>query len=234
MKDIEDLNFFLSIEENIQKKSLRYHKKQFDCYEHSFNLLIEIYDFLCDLSYAKKEMRTFQNVAILLLIPQVIQRMQAIRCLTLRGYYYDTRILERNLAEIVGLCSYFVFNKGKAKEWLEGKRPQISKKDLVNYTSKIMQPKNKKWKEPDLKTTYETLCRFVHNDFIAIFSSSKIKFLRKPDIEVKIIPSYDKDLFLKICTYPLFISALLLEIFKNELENKYKKYWMNLVNIKYS
>ena len=121
LKDSFDLDSLLKDEDEVTKETLSQFKKEFELYERSFNLLLETVGDLCDLTTSDKPFGSMAKHAIMLIMPRIVQSIQAIRILNLKGYYYDASVIERGLVESIGLCAYFASRKKKQRIGLKAR-----------------------------------------------------------------------------------------------------------------
>lgn len=217
MKNLGDLDSFLKDEEEIAKKTLGHFRKEFELYERSFNLLLETVDYLCDLTTKDKPFGSMAKDAIMFIMPRIVQSMQSIRILKLKGYYYDASVLERGLMESMGLCAYFALNDKEAENWLKGKDVKIAKIKLFEYVPTLLKKDAR-----GAKSLYGELCRYVHSNIRAIMSL----VVRQPetqDLRLRFGPEFDKEKMDEIADYPMLMSIVLMQIFKDELTEKRKE-----------
>lgn len=217
MKNLNDLDSFLKDEEEITKETLSHFKKEFELYERSFNLLLETVSYLCDLTTKEKPFGSMAKDAIMFIMPRIVQSMQSIRILSLKGYYYDVSVLRRSLIESIGLCAYFALNEKEAKNWLEGKDVKMAKIRLFDYIPKLL------GREDDSgKSVYGQLSRYVHTNIRAIVTLI-FKQPKTRGLGLKFGPEFDKEDMDEISAYPTLMSLMLMKIFKDELTEKGKE-----------
>ena len=209
LKNLSYFNDFLEKEDETAKKNLRHFKKEFELYARSFNLLSETINYLNGLTDG--QVFSTGKYAVLFIMPRILQSMQSIRALILKGYYYDAAILHRSLVEGIGLCAYLALNEKEAKNWVGGKDVKIAKIELVNRIFTLSG-----------KSVYGKLSGYVHTYMKAIASliADYNDKLRK--LGFQYTPKFDKERIPEVTYYPSLILAMLLEIFKDELDEKRK------------
>jgi hypothetical protein len=216
LKDFLVLNDFLLAEDENARKTSRQFKKDLKLYKQSFNLLIETTYFL----YDKTADSAFSSprTAVLLIMPRIIQSMQSVRTLGLKGYYYDKAILERSLIESMGLCAYLASNEEEAKRWLSGKDIKSPKIKLFDHLRNIVSPESSSG-----ISTYGRLSKYVHTGFKGIVTLIADMLPPKQAV-MQFGPSFDKQKFEGISPYPVVMLMFLGITFKDYLtKRKLKK-----------
>lgn len=217
LKDVLTLNDFLESEDENARKTSRQFKKDLKLYEQSFNLLLETTFFLCDKTASSPFSES--KLAVLLIMPRVIQSMQSVSILNLKGYYYDKSILERCLMESIGLCAYLGSNEEEASRWLSGKRIKLASIKLFDYVFKLIDAEGY-----SSIPVYGWMSEYVHTDLGAIVSliadlhPPKGDMLPKADIQFS--PLFDKQKFEGISPYPIAMLIVLGIIFKDDLKKR--------------
>ncbi|MBA7470394.1 hypothetical protein ES707_05679 [subsurface metagenome] len=146
---------------------------------------------------------------ILIITTRIIQSMQAIRVLNLKGYYYDLRVLERCLLENMGLCAYFALNEEETEKWIKGKN-KIARIRLIDYISLLVGIKEGGW-----IPIYGKLSGYVHTNLRSI--ASLIVDIDPEGISFQVTPIFDKEKVSEISLYPTVMLIILARIFRDEL-----------------
>ena len=217
MKSSNYFNNFLKAEDENTKKTLREFRKEFELYERSFDLLCETLGYLY--KWAKPD-RTYSTAkfVILSILPRIVQTMQSIRLLTLKGYYYDTAVLERSLVESIGLCAYFALNEKEAENWFKGNDVKIAKIRLPDYIPLLLRVKSEDLESA--KSVYGKLSEYVHTNIKAIVSLVTNFNDKSTRVSFAVIPSFSKEKVTINAGYPLCMLCMLVEIFRDELTKK--------------
>lgn len=217
MKNFFRLNDFLETEDENARKASRQFKKELKLYEQSFNLLLETTYFLYDTSASGSFSES--KTAVLLIMPRVIQSMQSVRILNLKGYYYDKSILERSLMESIGLCAYLGSNEEEASRWLSGKSIKSPSIKLFDYVFKLIEAEGYSGIR-----VYGRMSKYVHTDVRAIVSLISDLHPQKGDMlpkaDMQFSPLFDKQKFEGISAYPIAMLVLLGIIFKDDLKKR--------------
>jgi hypothetical protein len=219
MKRLADLQDYLEEEDQTTRKTIRKFKKELELYERSFNLCSETIDYLCSRT-KRKLMDSSAKEVILVILPRIIQSLQSIRVLILKGYYYDALILDRSYFEAVGLCAYLSLNEEEAENWLEGKELGVSSIKLLDYIPKLLEKSDS---EVNLKPVYGQLCDYVHTNaeaVVSLVSDWHSKKLGK--ISLRFTPTFNESKVPQIASRTTLLCIVLREIFKNELAKERK------------
>ena len=226
LKDVLVLNHFLESEDENARKASRQFKKDLKLYEQSFNLLLEITYFLYDTTASSQI--SDSKTAVLLIMPRVIQSIQSVSILNLKGYYYDKSILERSLMESIGLCAYLGSNKEEASRWLSGKSIKSPSIKLFDYVFKLMDAEGY-----SSIPAYGWMSKYVHTDFRAIVSLIADLHPPKGDIlpkaDMQFSPLFDKQKFERISPSPIAMLMVLGIIFKDDLKKRKLRRILNQV-----
>jgi hypothetical protein len=209
---VYNFDSFIKAEDEVTKETLRHFKRMFELYERSFNLLLETVSYLFDLTKTELPDSTAKE-AILLIIPRIIHSLESIRNLTLKGYYYDVAVLQRSLAESMGLCAYFALNEKEAERWIKGEDIKIPKIELFDFVIKLFGAK-----DFSAKSAYGDLCGYVHTNVRAIVSMLDFN-QPAPEIGLLITPEFNKEKVAVIASYPTVMLIIIEKIF-NELPEK--------------
>lgn len=151
---------FISLENQNSKEALKNYKKEMNICTSSFNLLSENIDSL--FAQTAKIPFDISHIALLMAVYRLLGTMQSMRDLTLKRYYFESNILQRNFYETIGLCVYFKQNPDKAMIWLKGKQVEVSSIKLFNLVGKIYEAENKKTNE--FNAAYGLLSNYVHSN----------------------------------------------------------------------
>jgi len=165
MRHLRDLKRCLEIEDWTTKETIRRYQKESELYERSFNLALDTFHYICKRT-KRKIMDSCGKELTLLILPRIIQSLQSIRTLTMKGYYYDASVLERSYFEAVGMCAYLSLNEEEAKKWGKGGKLGVNSTGLVNWIPKLLVGNLK----TDLKPAYWKLCDYVHNNAKGVLS----------------------------------------------------------------
>lgn len=210
---------FAEAEEENTRKALSQLKKDFEIYENSLNLLMETIDQIASFSSPKRRY-SGAKAAIMSILPRIIQSMQSIRILALKGYYYDVAVLQRSLLESIGLCAYFALNEEEARNWIKGGDVKIAKIELFDYVFLLIGEKGTR----GARSVYGELCRYVHANVRAIISLVDDIDRTKGTIAFHFLPEFDKNTCREsISCFPTLMLLVLSEIFENELGDKTRK-----------
>lgn len=213
LESVFRLNDFFKKEDENAEITSRQFKRDLKLYEQSFNLLMEITYFLYDKSTPQNPFSA-SKTAILLVLPRIIQLIQSIRILGLKGYYYDKLVLDRTFLESIGLCAYFTLNEKEARRWLSGKDVKPPKIELADYVTKLFSMEG-----ISVKPLYGRLCNYVHTNLKGILSL--VRELRPPqDAVMQFSPEFDKQKFYGISPYPVFMLILLAIMFRDNLAER--------------
>ena len=241
MSEKENSDYFntsLRTEDEITKSTLSQFKKQNESYKRSFNLLYDLTIYLYDLTKSKTPSRS--KFAILTMLPRLFGTMQSIRILTMKGYYYDTVILERSFVENLGLFVYLAKNEEEARNWLIGKDISIPKIKLLDELFSLMSKEMKKHGEG--RAMYGKLSQYVHASLRAIGpsfvtnidkQSGRVEKERKEFSEysfsIEFPPFFRKQDVPDFAVYPMVSLIVIMELFKNELEDRWVKKIRNIL-----
>ena len=205
---------FLESEDETTKETLSHFKKEFELYERSFNMLSKTVDYLYGLTKKQKLKDSMVRDAVFILLPRIMQSMQSIRVLNLKGYYYDSKILERCLGESIGLCAYFALNEKEAENWIRGRDIKIAKIKLLDYVKVLLNLTV----DDEFKSIYGDESRFVHSNVKAIVSSLAAKeSVPQSEMGFYFAPTFDREKVCEFAAYPTLMLILLKKIFQNEL-----------------
>lgn len=153
-------------EEKRTKETLRKCKAEMKLYRLIFNRLYKEVTFL--LQYSGQKWFGGLHVAFNLNMYRILGLLQSMKLLTLRGYYYETSILERNFYECIGLCVYLKRNPEKAEIWNTAKKVEGSLR-LSTLVGEIFKPLTTDDKKR-LEKSYGLLSNYVHNNLPALLS----------------------------------------------------------------
>lgn len=223
------LNFFrecLKIEEQNEILSAKEIGKALKLYEDCFNLCSDIKDHVFDQTILNPFNES--KISALLITNRLLLSSQSIRTLTLKGYHYESLVLQRSYVEGLGLSVFLSENLEEAKRWLEGKRIKVSTFKLFQKFSETLYRKL----DPEIGSLYQFLCDHVHTNIQAV-----IHFLDLVNVEnlvlegrkIKKVPirvspfDFDKREVAGIPSFPLVLSTVLLEVFSEKIDEKQKK-----------
>ena len=213
-----DLNDFLEAEFQCTTQTILYLGKDLILYEHAFNLLLEMINHIHDRKMPENPLPLVKS-AIMLIVPRIVQSLQSIRDLTLKGYYYDLSVVQRSFIESIGLCAYLSQNPEKeALNWLKGKNVSVAKINLLHYAGKLL--KDTKTDTKRAKALYGRLCNYAHANVRALVSLlSKIE---SPNLTIGTfyVPVFDEKQVECIAPWTIFTLAVLKEIFYDELAER--------------
>lgn len=228
LKDFHSLQKYVEQEEKTTKETLRRFGKDLELYQRSFDLCSETVGHICE--YAEKRLvDSTAKEAVLFILPRIMQSMQAVRLLTLKGYYYDARIIERSLIEAIGLCAYLALDDKEAKRWIAGKDIKVPKISLFDYVPQLLRIDTGDF---SAKSVYGQLCHYVHTNARAIVSLIDTMPDRSPkrvgkklsaEVKLKFTPKFDRERFREIASSPIIVTIVLSRIFDKELAEKTKR-----------
>lgn len=231
LKHFDNLERYLEEEEKTERETLRKSRKDLELYQRSFDLCSETITQICAAT-KRKPLGSTAKEAILFVLPRVMQSMQAIRLLNLRGYYYDASIVERSFIEATGLCAYLALNEEDSERWISGKGIKEAKIKLFEYVPKLLEIKA----DPEYVGTralYGQLSAYVHTDPRAITTFVSDWMTEKPpkkiggkllgELGIQFTSRFDKEKLRKIGRYPTLMTIMLTVIFENELTKKRSK-----------
>lgn len=211
----------IQTENEVTKDTLSWFKKETEFYKHALNLLHEIAECI----FHSKPIRNFDSkFAIITMLPRLIGTIQSIRVLTVKGYYYDAVILERSVVENLGLCVYITKNEKEATKWLSGKDIRMPKINLFGEFFSLVSgdavKKDHKW-----EALYGKLSQYVHATLKAIGPTYVANIGDIEDhtskVEYEFPPFFDKKLVTNFAVYPMLTLIMLVELFKEELKDRY-------------
>jgi len=214
-------NISLRAENEITKRVLSEFKKENKFYERALNLLFEVVDYF----YQSKSSGFFDSTfAILTMLPRLFGTIQSIRVLTVKGYYYDAVILERSVVENLGLCVYLVNNEKEAKRWLAGKDIRMPKINIFDeFFSLILQDAEKR--DHRWKALYGELSQYLHATLKAI-GPTYVRNIgdyidQSTTVQYEFPPFFDEKLVTNFALYPMLTLMMLVELFKEDLKDRY-------------
>lgn len=212
-----NLNDFLEAEFECATETISYLGKDLTLYEHTFNLLLEMIMHICDRKMPENPLSDVKS-AIMLIVPQIVQSLQSIRDLTLKGYYYNLSVVQRSFIESIGLCAYLSQNPEEVWKWLKGKHVSVAKINLLHYATKLL--KDAKTDTKRAKALYGRLCNYVHANVRAVVSL--FRKTESPDVPLGTfyVPVFDEKRVECISPWSIFTLAVLREIFYDELAER--------------
>lgn len=205
---------FLWAEDENTKKTRCLLGKDFELYKRSFNLLCETIDHLSELMEKDPRKIPRAKKVILMITNRIVQLMQSIRVLNLKGYDCDVRVLERCLLESMGLCAYFALNEEETENWIKSK-DSIAKIRLVDYISLLLGVNGRSG-----IPFYGNLSKYVHT------YAESIAFLivdtdrEAGELSFALTPIFDEEKVSEISWIPTLMLAVLGKIFRDELTEK--------------
>jgi len=161
---------YLHFERENEKKTLQKCRQQIRLYKSSFNICSETIDFIFHHSEEKMSSpspTSPSTLATSIIMYRLIGTLQSIQTLTLKGYYYEAKVLMRNFGESLGLCAYLKDNPIKAAHWLQGEKINISSIKLFSQMEKIFLSKKTKTADKSTYRFYGNLCNYVHSNITA-------------------------------------------------------------------
>jgi hypothetical protein len=212
-----------------EKKALESSKDALEQYELGISICDEILFDIEDIINMKDDL---DRQAIFAILIRVIGTMQSIRCLFLKGYYYDGFVLQRSLFESLGDCCYISQHNGTGKKWFEDgiKFKLCNSLDKFQAINKTVQAKVT---EEETTIFYRKLCKFVHGNRWAV-ASLITEIIPEDDQEdgFKTIHfnnplPYDKWWVDTVATLPLITLLIIQQVFP-ELSDYAKKQIMEL------
>lgn len=212
METLNVFDTFLWAEDDNTRKTLSRFGKDFELYKRFFNLLCETIHHLYELMEKDPRKIPKTKKIILMITNRIVQLMQSIRVLNLKGYYCEVRVLERCLLESMGLCAYFALNEEETDNWIRSKG-SMAKIRLVDYISLLLGVKGHSG-----IPFYSKLSKHVHTDVEAI--ASLVVDIDLEGISFALTPIFDKERASEISWHPTLMLAILRTIFRDELTEK--------------
>jgi hypothetical protein len=212
-----NLNDFLEAESECATQTIFYLGEDLILYEHTFNLLLEMIHHICSRKTSGNPLSTVKS-AIMIIVPRIIQSLQSIRDLTLKGYYYDLSVVQRSFIESIGLCAYLSQNPEEALNWLKGKDVSVAKINLLPYAGKLL--KDTKTNTKRAKALYGRLCNYAHANVRAVASLLAKSESSNLTIGTFYVPVFDEKQVECIAPWSILTLAVLREIFYNELAER--------------
>jgi len=220
-----NLNDFLEAEFKSAMQTVSYQKEDLMLYERAFNLLLEMIE-----NVGKKPPLSAVKSASWFIVPRIVQSLQSIRNLTLRGYYHDVAVVQRGYIESIGLCAYlFQSSEEEALNWIDGKDVGVAKTNLLSCATKLVKDA-KTMDDKHSKSLYGQLCGYTHSNpraLISFFSDTDSSNLT---IGAPLVPIFDEKQGQYIAHYAIFTVAVLKEIFHDELEEGERNRITRLLN----
>jgi len=213
---------FLWAEDENTKRTLRQFGNDFELYKRSLNLLCKTTHHLCELTEKDPSKIPRAKKLILMIISRIIQSMQSIAILNLKGYYYDVKVLERCLIESMGLCAYFALNEKETMNWINGKKDKIAKIKLIDYIPLLLDLKERRG-----ASFYGKLSGYVHANARAV--ASIIVDVDHEGISFPLTPIYDREKVSEISFNPTLMMIILEKIFRDELTEERKAEIMRFI-----
>jgi len=146
-----------------EKRALEFSNVALEQYETAYSLCDEI---LYDIEENVNMKGDIDRQAIFMIFVRVMGTMQSIKCLFLKGYYYDAFVLVRSFVGSLGTCCYISQNKGTGEIWFNDKKIDDSL-DMFKALAKTI---NREIPEEDTAKFYGKLCMFAHGNNWAIRS----------------------------------------------------------------
>ena len=216
----------LILEKQNEKLSVSKMKPAISLYESTINLCFES---LVDISSADfgKDLNE-QKIASYMILLRILQTVQSMKHLVMKGYYFQSSILLRSFYEGLGLCIHLSKNSNDAEKYLDGKKLNITSVYLFKCVPKFLYNE----KHSSILKIYGILCDHVHTNYISLFesyffpdTSDVISIDGKERIRARVnIPSeFDKDKVMELPFFPLLLLSALKKIFSEELSVKINK-----------
>lgn len=155
--------------------------------------------------------------AIVLLMPRLIFLSKSIHELTLKGYYFEASLLERDIVEGIGLCSLFSRDIDKASKWMKGEDLGVSKRQIAHEIAVF----SKSASDNRVKKLYDRLSRHVHLDVKPVVRF--LPYVTEKSIGLQLLPIFDKEKVTDFSIYPLFLATILWSVFEDELGGELRK-----------
>jgi hypothetical protein len=178
---------------------------------------------------AKKPFEMKKNVAFLLL-NRLTSITRSIELLTLRGYYYEAKVMERSFWEAMGLCCYLSYNEYQAEKWFYGEIVELPKNQSTEIFAKTL---DYNLAPGASKEIYGRLCAFVHSDASAVLSLASIKDCTQWNIKgiTTAIPSqFNSCMIDGLSTFTMSILLVMIKVFSAELPEEHKRIITNSWN----
>jgi len=207
-----------------------------ELYEDCIDLCSGIINYMFK-KYDRKIM-SHTNSSILLIANHLLISSQAIRVLTLKGYYYEVEVLSRSYAEGIGLSIFLFENVEEAEKWYAGKKIDVTTIKLFNLIPKFFYSFEE---TNEMNVLYGELCNYVHHnlpalsDFLRLSKSERYvsdgeKMFGAPICQTPF--DFDKEYVNGLPCYPLLLSYVLMKTLYKEFNKKQKKafmkQWVNL------
>jgi hypothetical protein len=217
-----NLDDFLEAEFECATQTILYLEEDLILYEHTFNLLLEMIAHINDRKIPENPLSLVKS-AVMIIVPRIVQSLQSIRDLTLKGYYYDLSVVQRSFIESIGLCAYLSQSlEEEALNWVKGKDVNVTKINLLPYATKLL--KDIKTDSKGGKALYGKLCHYVHTNpraLMSLFGKIDDPTLGTyPALGTYYVPVFDEKKVECIAPWAIFTLAVLKEIFYDELSER--------------
>lgn len=236
-KPVNSLSLYLRFEREAEKEIFSDWSTLLNSYKKGFNAFSSSVDFLTKNS--AQNIEHFNQFMIIVIMNRLIGTIQSLRALTLKGYYYEACVLQRNFLESLGLCAYLADNPEKISLILKHNRLDISSSGLFRYTQRIFSKEKDEHLNEITVKLYGTLCDYVHGNLNATLKGLSVEV---DDLEGKVdgqsslglnlkLPSDpDVDKVSELSLFPLIAILGLLYCYDGVLSPKQRKKLLNVVH----
>lgn len=222
------LDYFAKSEEINIQKARKYFSKELEFWEENFDMLIDAFK-LISKSYSEKWPHS--KKASLFLLPRLIISTKTSLELLVRGYYFDYTVVQRSLWESLALFKFLSEDEEEAKRWLNFEKIELPKWKLMHR----LLPSSRTGRHLKLlNKMYAQQSEFVHSSFFAIFSDWARQYAQRKRIFEFL--KFQKSFVGDVLSTPLslLIILMLVEVFREELEESFRMKAMNLAEGKIS
>ncbi len=174
--------------ENIEKSKALF-GDQIRNHIETYELLYSLNEHIGNQSITREIIFDYRDSVVLMLSSRAIMTLKACFDLDMKGYYYDTEIIQRSLFENLCVIMYVVLCEDKqianenALKWLKGELKIHTIKKELNAIGNYEQ----------FLEAYRILCGYVHSDFKSIsslmavdLSNSSLHVAHKPEFKPSI------------------------------------------------
>jgi hypothetical protein len=221
LKRVSPFESYVEHEEKISKTTLEKCKEELKFYERGYDLCVETISCISK-SVENKLFDSVAKEAVMVVLPRILNAMQSMRLLRIKGHYYDATIVERNFLESIGLCVYLSSDKEEAFRWMRGKPITVASIRLLDYADRMFHlGKN----DYTMKRMYGEICHYVHTNVraarLAAHVTKKTRRIGEVDanwISLQLTPRFEEEEIGGIGVFPFFATLVLEQIFNNELK----------------
>lgn len=222
MNILSFINEVTKAENDHQKLAFDKAKKDLEYYNESMNLCWNILTAITR-SNIQKPFNT-QKASIFFLTQRLLHTIQSIWHLAIKGYYYDSRVLQRSFYENIGLCVHFSKNEEDSKRWFNGKEVKVPSIELFRKIEQLSPNDSSNLEMKKWERAYGLLCNYVHDNMKAVVQLIDTHKHEKTTASATFnIPvKFSKEFIRNLPTFPILFSICLINVFDEELDEKIK------------